>query len=204
MRTNRQELRGDSFSCRKEELSKRRVSESAILASGGNGFLSLEVSRQRWEVVEETKAWEVVWLEGSEEEKMPFMAPPKVKCQSTGRGLGEQDFRMMNGPVLLVEGVTRKHKGHEWAWSTLPTQGCRRDTCPAFFFMSASLRNLMRRWGFGLRQGSGPPRSPGLIPLKPHHSLTTSYQFIKAELQGSGWLQHLSTFFFSFYSGSPS
>lgn len=60
MRTNRQELRGDSFSCRKEELSKRRVSESAILASGGNGFLSLEVSRQRWEVVEETKAWEVV------------------------------------------------------------------------------------------------------------------------------------------------
>lgn len=47
---NRQELQGDSSHCT-EELSKQRASESAILVLVGNGFLSLEVSKQRWEVI---------------------------------------------------------------------------------------------------------------------------------------------------------
>ena len=35
--------------------------------------------------------------------------------------------------------------------------------------------------GFGLRQGSGPPKSPGLIPLKSYHILSSSKQSCKGQ-----------------------
>lgn len=51
---------------------------------------------------------------------------------------------------------------------------------PALSFMCASLRNLLGRCGFGLRQGSGPPRCPAYQP----HCLTSSQQSLNAEWQG--------------------
>lgn len=96
---------------------------------------------------------------------------------------------MLNGSVVLVGVVTGQWKGHEWTWSALLSQGYRKDIHPAFPFVLASLRNLVRRCGFGLRQDSGLPRSPGLVTLKAPCVLS----FIKAELRGLSWL-HLGTF----------
>lgn len=79
---------------------------------------------------------------------------------------------MLNGSVLLVGVVTGQWKGREWTWSALLSQGYRKDLHPAFSFVLASLRNLVRRCGFGLRQDSGLPRSPGLETLKPPRVLS--------------------------------
>lgn len=107
------------------------------------------MSKQRWEVVEETEAPEVVGLEGSEEENSPHVLHRSSQGEMPIQG--GRTSRGMSGSVLLVGGVTGPQKGREQLWSTLPSQGSRKDTHPAFFFALASLRNLMRRCGFGLR-----------------------------------------------------
>lgn len=91
-------------------------------------------------------------------------------CQSTGAG--RQDAEQVSFASEKSQWVMQ---GPWWVWFPLPSSlvplrvAGERHTL-AFPFMSPSLRNLMRRGGFGLRQGSGPPRCPAL-----HHSnLTTS------------------------------
>lgn len=84
-------------------------------------------------------------------------------------------------------GVTGQYRGHEWVWSTLPSQSCRKDISPALFFVLASLRSLMK-CGFGLRQGSGPPRLPGLIPLTSYHILSSSKQSCKGQAGCNIWI----------------
>lgn len=75
-RINRQEFQGGSSHGKN---CKQRMSECLILAFGETVMCSCHL-RVRAEVVEETKAPDVVGLEGSEEDKTvpkPFTAPPR-------------------------------------------------------------------------------------------------------------------------------
>lgn len=109
------------------------------MAPGGNGFLSFEVSKGG-RLESRSRHGKLLDWRG-----MPV------------HGAGRQD----------AEQVSFAREGSPWASPrtmvhVVPSSlsGLLERHAPAFPLMSPCLRNLMRRGGFGLRQGSGPPRCP--------------------------------------------